>query len=259
MSEPNHYDAVIADLEAQREKITTTIEMLQGLRGFSNGTSKQGTDQGRAEMDSDIRSDAFFGMTIADAARKYLGIVKKAKSTSDIAVALEAGGLKHASKDFNTTLRSIIGPRRDEFVRVNGDWGLTEWYPGMRNKDRKGKPSTTAKATVLEPVVEEIRAPEKVKRVSVSKNQVPTGNGRKIVILLIAGEKNYSAIEVAKILGSDKPASIASLLSEMAKKGRIGRGDPSGYKANEETQALYNLMSLSKEEEEFILEVAGIA
>ena len=61
-----------------------------------------------------------------------------------IADALERGGLKHSSKDFPTTVRSVLG-QRDDFLRVpNGDWGLSEWYGGL-GRGRKAKPETQSK------------------------------------------------------------------------------------------------------------------
>ena len=92
-------------------------------------------------------------MTIADAAKKYLMMVKKTRSTADIAIALEQGGLKHSSTNFPNNVRTIIWQKPDEFLRVpNGDWGLVEWYPGKgrgrqaAKPKRKSRKRTTARA-----------------------------------------------------------------------------------------------------------------
>ncbi|MEK7405726.1 MAG: hypothetical protein AAB225_11515 [Acidobacteriota bacterium] len=133
------------DVEARIQHLQTVLETLRQLRAMADGTAVSlPPTVARAGGEAEIAHDTFFGMTIAEAARKYLGIVKASKSTGEIAAALEQGGLKHASEDFGTTLRSIIG-RREEFIRVpNGDWGLTEWYPGMR-KEKKAKPTSAPK------------------------------------------------------------------------------------------------------------------
>jgi len=131
------YDPAVAEVHAKLEELKTTLATLLRLQAEYGGSpaiapSNRGGD-------SEISHDSFFNMTIGDAAKKYLGMVKVTKSTADIAQALEQGGLKHSSKDFPTTVRSILGPRED-FTRVpNGDWGLTEWYGRKKLKAEKSK------------------------------------------------------------------------------------------------------------------------
>jgi len=150
--EASPFDSAIAELECQVVKLQTALETLKQLRSGGTYTATAASiTSGARPGDADVQHDSFFGMTIGDAARKYLSMVKTTKSTAEIAEALERGGLKHSSKDFNTTLRSILGPR-EEFVRVNKDWGLTEWYPGMR-KDKK------AKSKAMEPETPIVAAP----------------------------------------------------------------------------------------------------
>src|SRR5689334_9512097 len=123
------YDPVIADLEARIRNMQTALETLKHLRASFTGDPIP-LAATSTRTDTELRHDTFFSMTIAEAAKKYLNMVKITKSTADIAAALEVGGLKHSSKDFPANVRSIIGDRED-FIRVpNGDWGLAEWYPG---------------------------------------------------------------------------------------------------------------------------------
>lgn len=85
-----------------------------------------------------IPPDAFFRMSIADAARKYLAMVKKKQTIQQIADALEAGGLTHTSRRFYGTVLTTL--RRQEkqvgdIVKVGrGIWGLAEWYPNRKRK-----------------------------------------------------------------------------------------------------------------------------
>src|SRR5205814_7831044 len=129
--ESNPYDAAIADLEGRIHNLQLALDTLRQLRAQSGdgGFAPSATSAPRTE--TDVQHDTFFGMTIGDAAKKYLVMTKATKSTGDVAAALEHGGLKHSSKDFPTTVRSVLGQRED-FLRVpNGDWGLAEWYPGI--------------------------------------------------------------------------------------------------------------------------------
>ena len=76
----NPYDAVIADLEAKRAEIDAAVRLMKKLRdriGMSvaddAGSGWKDEIQLALGAENDIPSDAFFGMTIADAAVKYLG------------------------------------------------------------------------------------------------------------------------------------------------------------------------------------------
>jgi hypothetical protein len=85
-----------------------------------------------------IPPDAFFRMSIADAARKYLAMVKKKQTIQQIADSLEQGGITHTSKRFYGTVLTTL--RRQEkqvgdIVKVGrGIWGLAEWYPNRKRK-----------------------------------------------------------------------------------------------------------------------------
>lgn len=133
------FDAAIAEVRLKIDELTTTLGTLLRLQAEQGGSISPVTSRGG---EAEISHDTFFNMTIGEAAKKFLAMVKTTKSTAEIAEGLERGGLKHSSKSFATTVRSIIGARED-FTRVpNGDWGLTEWYPGMGRgrKPTKEKP-----------------------------------------------------------------------------------------------------------------------
>jgi hypothetical protein len=252
--EANHIESTIADLRSWRDQIDAAIQTLEhlGAKGLALPLS---APPGVARPNGELPNDAFFQMTVPDAAEKYLKLAKATREISEIGDALLKGGLKSSSKNFNDMTRSVLS-RDERFVKVpSGGWGLAEWYPAMRNRDRKAK--TPAKPEPSAPItdtastgIEKNLAPPKN-----PKKWTPTGNGRKVVILLAAhNDKTYSMKEVTSLIGSDRPASIASLLSEMAHLGRIGRGTPSGYQANAATnQAFVELGDISDEERNLVL------
>jgi hypothetical protein len=84
----------------------------------------------------EIAPDAFAGMMIADAAERYLGMVMQPKTLDEIAVALERGGLEHASIDFLTVLRTTLA-KHERFTRINNVWALTAWHPDIAGKETK--------------------------------------------------------------------------------------------------------------------------
>jgi hypothetical protein len=138
----NHYDAVIADLEAQREKLWSVIVALRSLKQLGMPLDKvsafvSGESNVLVATEAPLSHDAFFGLTIPDAARKYLASVKSTKPHPDLCDALLRGGFKTSATNFREVVRSTLG-RHPDFVKINGQWGLREWYPG-RGGSRKAK------------------------------------------------------------------------------------------------------------------------
>src|SRR5689334_11990381 len=99
----NPYDAVIADLEAKRAEIDSAIQVMKRLRdtmGSAPRVEAQTIQVAYAGV-SDIPRDAFFGMTIVDAALKFLRMVGRTpQPTKTIIEAFDQGGLKN--KNYGT-------------------------------------------------------------------------------------------------------------------------------------------------------------
>lgn len=172
-----------------------TLETLKQLRAQPEGnpaTFASGSFGRPSE--TEVRHDTFFGMTIGDAARKYLTMTKITKSTADIATALEQGGLKHSSQNFTTTVRSVLG-QRDEFTRVgNRDWGLAEWYPGAG----RGRKAESDKPKGRKRVTKERRA-----RSEATVHEAPESQERPIdrVEAYLADHPNAQNHAIAEALG----------------------------------------------------------
>lgn len=146
----NPYDAVIADLEAKRAEIDSAIQVMKRLRdtmGSAPRVEAQTIQVAYAGV-SDIPRDAFFGMTIVDAALKFLRMVGRTpQPTKTIIEAFDQGGLKN--KNYGTVYGVLNRRAREEgdIVNVHGDWGLAEWY-NVTPKGKKTRP--TVKKTEIE-------------------------------------------------------------------------------------------------------------
>jgi len=216
---PNPYDAAIADLEARIRNMQITLDTLRQLRGQGDGPGVTGPVT-NVRGESEVQHDTFFGMTIADAVRKYLTMMKTTKSTAEIAAALELGGLKHSSKDFPTTVRSILGAR-ENFLRVpNGDWGLVEWYPGMG----RGK-----KAKVADKPTRAASKRKTTSRQKPRKSKGPTLETRIVELMKTDANKDWVSSEIASKLEA-KRESIQSMLSRLAKDGKGITKAQTGYR-----------------------------
>lgn len=136
------YSKVLADLESKRDALNDAINGIKKLlhvnsQMLPDGTFTQPVSQ--LTTGQDIPSDAFFGMPIRDAIKKFLTMkMKKPQQYREIADALEQGGFEHKSKSFhntvNTTLTRLAGGDDPVVVKVQGKWGLLEWYPDLKRK-----------------------------------------------------------------------------------------------------------------------------
>lgn len=143
---PNPYDAVLADLRAQKERIDTTIALLESLRtgGASAPVARSSAAQPQPkETGKDMGPGAFLGMNIPDATKKLLEMNRRPMQTTEIVRELERGGLMLTSIDKVNTVGSTLLRRfytLGDIVRVNrGVWGLQEWYPGRKFPGAKVK------------------------------------------------------------------------------------------------------------------------
>lgn len=88
----------------------------------------------------EIRADEFFGMTQAEAARKYLKRVGHAVSFEELVGALQVGGCKVGGENPKRVLYiSLIRNTRDFVPPQQGYIGLREFYPGLAPQRDKGE------------------------------------------------------------------------------------------------------------------------
>jgi len=224
--EPTHIELVIADLEAWRDQIDLAIQTLRhfGAKGPALPSSAPpGTSRANG---NEIPNDAFFQMTLPDAAEKYLRLVKATKETPEIAEALTRGGLKSSAKNFTDIVRTILS-REDRFVRVpSGGWGLSEWYPAMR-KEKKGKGAApTAKNA-------ETKALVKAKHDGAAAGVGETAADK--VLAAMRGDRN-GEWTATKLIGTTglKPKTVQGTIFRLRKSGHITkRIGGKGYQLSE--------------------------
>src|SRR5262245_18228097 len=107
------YHAVLADLKAQREKLDAAIAGIETMLGMQASSGAAQVGASKLAAPTEIKSDTFFGMSIVNAAEKYLNMVKAPKANPEIAAALEKGGLHNTSGNFANTVGSVIARNAD--------------------------------------------------------------------------------------------------------------------------------------------------
>ena len=215
-SELSAYEAAIRDLEAERQEIDALID------GLRRRLDKAAGARGETGSSANISDDAFFGMTVADASRKYLSIVKQTKTTAEIAAGLLQGGLKTSATDLPNTVRAIIG-QRDEFMRVNGKWGLSVWYPGAKRSKQGREESESAKP----------KKPKDQKKRDREKKATKQETGQMQMVLKFLSENpgSHTPDAIADGIGAANVSSLRTQLSILVKRGEIAKGVPRGYQA----------------------------
>jgi DNA-directed RNA polymerase delta subunit len=141
------------DYVAVRDDLKKRIEQLQaalaGVEGILAATSLTGSQ--RVSSAQDIARDEFLGMTIPDAAKKYLEVIRTPQTIGQIWEGLKQGGLPHIK--YNAVYTAIwrrVSPDGD-FARVDETlWGLAAWYKTIPNVKKKDK-AKAAKPAVSDP------------------------------------------------------------------------------------------------------------
>ena len=141
MSNEIDYVAVLADLKAKRSALDSAITGLEQWLSLKTGENLEvNTTLARVDrtgLPGEIQSDTFFGMSIPDAIRKGLRIMKRPLALTEITKALQDGGLLSTAKDLTSTISATLTriKRTDgDVLQVQGKWGLAEWYPNMRKE-----------------------------------------------------------------------------------------------------------------------------
>lgn len=229
--EINHIDAAIADLEAWKERISAAIEMLKMLGSGGGALPGVASSAGgtRPASSGEIQHDTFFQMSVPDAAEKYLTMAKKTKSTSEVAESLLKGGLKSAAKKFPAMVNTIL-TRESRFVRVNREWGLDAWYPGMR-KTAGRKHSGGDGGVVDEGPAKTNTAQPKPPQVKHDGFTMDSLRGRTLTLINSEPTIAFNAPTIAQRLQVDNVGSVSAALSALFSSNLIRRGRKGWYQA----------------------------
>ncbi len=133
------YAALLAEMEQEKENLEAAIAFVRKKMGLNSSSPEVANVAGPDR----IKADSFYRMGIGEAAVAYLRMTNKTPKTStEIADALDRGGLVHQSKDLKATVNALLirdGEKWGITRLPSGAWGLDEWYPGTgRGKKAKG-------------------------------------------------------------------------------------------------------------------------
>lgn len=129
------YDVVLADLIARRDQLNAAIAAIEAAKSGNTGSiiGAPSLPLPAGGGSPQIRQDEFFNMTVLDAAKKYLGMMKRPQTARSVTDALVQGGYLFSSANPITTVAAILNRATNGggVARVGkGTFGLSEWYPG---------------------------------------------------------------------------------------------------------------------------------
>jgi hypothetical protein len=137
----SQYEAVLADLEAERARLDQAIGVLRRQLGkdpLPPAGGDGGSGDARPASGSPIPRNAFSSMSLPESIKAYLRAANERQTPKQIHDGIVRGGFHTTAKklyaNVYTTLLRLEGA--GEAVKVDNAWGLAEWYPGMR---RSGK------------------------------------------------------------------------------------------------------------------------
>lgn len=130
--------AALAEIEAEIGKLQATADVIRErlARTGGGGTAPAGGGPGGG---GGIRSDAFLGKSIPEAAKALLEAKREKLSTQDVVDGLVKGGLPRSKYN---TVYSILSRREKtvgDIVNIKGDWALAAWYPNYRKASKGAK------------------------------------------------------------------------------------------------------------------------
>lgn len=133
------YAAVLEDLKARRATFDAAIAAVEIIVASGGGSAAPAAG-GRGEG-TEVQRDSFFGMTINDAAVKYLGMQKRTQTAAQITEALVAGGYTFSTGNPLNTVGAILNrvsarPTGEIVNLGRNTFGLASWYPGRPRKKK---------------------------------------------------------------------------------------------------------------------------
>lgn len=133
------YKTLLEDLKNERFQIDEQIRVVTKALiklgekievGECNDKPLNGANKNtEAPSPYEINHDSFYGLSVLEAAKKYLEYVGgPAKSTGEIFDGISKGGLKTTDRSLYVTLATAATKGKGIEKVGAGTWGLTEWY-----------------------------------------------------------------------------------------------------------------------------------
>jgi DNA-directed RNA polymerase delta subunit len=150
------YDTVLAELYAKRDEFEVSINTILFLKGSGSAVASSIATNGAVKTltGGAIPSNAFFSLSLVDAAKKCIELKQAKLTLQEIVKGLAEGGMPPQKPG---TVYAALRRRESmtgDILKVDDEWGLKEWFSGISTgrtaktaKTKKSKKKKAAKKT----------------------------------------------------------------------------------------------------------------
>lgn len=141
------YAAVLADLQRQRARLDAAIHALEAVLPDRSATETPAATGAAGPVEPASEPAVFDGLTVYEAAVRYLQGKGEGQRTTQILRALQQGGVALTGKSPINSLGAILNDKLKHNSRIvkleRGRWGLAAWQaPPRRGKAAPSKAAT---------------------------------------------------------------------------------------------------------------------
>jgi hypothetical protein len=240
MAEKIDYLFMLSDMKAKRSALDVSIAGLEaaiasGALGQSNEVSPgaSGTSHTTTGASVELPVGAFMNKSVPAAIKLYLAAVKKKQTNTEIARALQEGGIESTADNFSTNVTTALNRLKaaDEVLRFKDGWGLAEHYnESLRARlSQNQKPVRKAKKKVPR----KIKAKGGTETVAATK-PIPSAKGPKrpqAAIEEYVGSLEGQRITTAQVAAAlnMRKQTVALILAKIAHAGAIDRNQDGSF------------------------------
>jgi hypothetical protein len=137
-----NYETILTWLEAKKAALDQAIAGVRTLMGLEQQPGSAVGPALRVASAEGVQPGLFLSLSITDATKKYLNLIKQSQTTAEICEALKRGGLHSTAKNYFANVYTILVRQEKQvgdIVRVDKKWGLVEWFPNYRKRGPKDK------------------------------------------------------------------------------------------------------------------------
>lgn len=213
------YQAVLADLKARRTRLDSLIAGIEAdIMGQAEGLGVADPAPGgpSSSLTPTIHPDSFFGLSIIEAAKKYLKMARRAQHTSAIADALSKGGMKRPEENSLSSILIRAAKGREVSKVGRGMWGLAEWYPKPPKDNGEGarKAPTSKRASAKK------RQSEASKQAATKNRAAAKNVASKTVAAQMNGAGGVSGLILEVLRAAEKPLHVRAITEQVNARGR---------------------------------------
>lgn len=243
------FSAFLAAAEAQYAALGELIPKLRtfiSLSGSSLPSTAMEFANGTAQVmgvisPREVPPGAFHGLSIPKAAVMYLKMVKQKQKSTDIASALQRGGIETQSKNFPNQVhaaldRAATGKNAEVMKLHDAFWGLREWFPASIRANVAANPPSPKKKSKNSKKGAKVAARKANGKVAPQETPAykepgaESTEGKILSAMKSNASKDWAPKEVAEAAGIPRVQTVHFLLGKLAFRNLVERNAEGNFR-----------------------------